>query len=378
MPTLRRRGDRWQAQVRVGGRTWSRTLNTKAAARAWALELEDAIARGIDPSAERAIDRAQQQRFAAWAQLWFDARVAERTTLAQNRGYIDRHLLPEFGALRLVDITHLQVQSWVQRLEARLAPSTVRDVHRLLHTILAAAVRDRLLTYNPAANVRLPQLSPSAGQFLTVDQVQRIAGHCPAPYRTVVLTLAYTGVRWGELAGLHAGQLHMLRRRMDVTHVVEEINGRLSLRGYPKTVSSRRTVPLAGQLVEALAQHLAEDPPVDCGLAHPDGENCSGLVFHGPRGSAMRRMWNARVWRPALTSAGVTSAPRPHDLRHTCASWLVQAGVPLYDVRAWLGHSSIKVTERYAHLAPDQHDRALAALELLPLVRHSAKGRTSR
>jgi integrase len=52
-----------------------------------------------------------------------------------------------------------------------------------------------------------------------------------------------------------------------------------------------------------------------------------------------------------------------HDLRHTCAAWLVSAGVPLAEVRDLLGHSTVKMTERYAHLAPENVRRAVAVLE---------------
>ena len=69
-----------------------------------------------------------------------------------------------------------------------------------------------------------------------------------------------------------------------------------------------------------------------------------------------------RSFGTACERAGITDF-RFHDLRHTCAAWLVQAGVPLTEVRDVLGHSTIKMTERYAHLAPENVRAALALLE---------------
>ena len=65
-----------------------------------------------------------------------------------------------------------------------------------------------------------------------------------------------------------------------------------------------------------------------------------------------------RVWYPAVRAAGIRRFP-PRIMRHTAASWLVQDGVPLYDVQALLGHEDYATTQRYAHLAPDAHGRVL-------------------
>ena len=65
-----------------------------------------------------------------------------------------------------------------------------------------------------------------------------------------------------------------------------------------------------------------------------------------------------RVWYPAIEAAGIRRFPR-RIMRHTAASWLVQDGVPLYDVQALLGHESFATTQRYAHLAPDAHSRVV-------------------
>lgn len=81
--------------------------------------------------------------------------------------------------------------------------------------------------------------------------------------------------------------------------------------------------------------------------------------------------WVSYRWEKATEACGCRDVTL-HVLRHTCASRLVQRGVPLYTVSKWLGHSSIKVTERYAHLSPDNMALALAALERKPQALRSA------
>jgi site-specific recombinase XerD len=86
-----------------------------------------------------------------------------------------------------------------------------------------------------------------------------------------------------------------------------------------------------------------------------------------------------RVWYPAIELSGVRRFP-PRIMRHTAASWLVQDGVPLYDVQALLGHESFATTQRYAHLAPDAHSRVIEAStrrRAVILPESGKEGRTS-
>lgn len=89
------------------------------------------------------------------------------------------------------------------------------------------------------------------------------------------------------------------------------------------------------------------------------GRSLDSLVFTAPEGGPVDDgNFRDRVWYPAVEAAGVRRFP-PKVMRHTAASWLVMEGVPLYDVQALLGHESFRTTERYAHLAPDAHDRLI-------------------
>ncbi len=82
-------------------------------------------------------------------------------------------------------------------------------------------------------------------------------------------------------------------------------------------------------------------------------------MFTAPHGGAVTdEHFRNRVWYPAVGAAGIRSYP-PRVMRHTAASWLVQDGVPLYDVQALLGHEDSATTQRYAHLAPDAHSKVI-------------------
>lgn len=362
MPSARKTpSGRWRGEYRdQHGRKHARTFATKTAAKTWAAEREAEVRRGVwvDPTAGRLT-------LEAWCEAWWSARVTEASSRSTDRGRIDKHILPTFGQQRLAAISTLQVQGWVRRLQADgLAPATVRACHQLLSAMLKAAAVDERLVRNPATGVRLPTVPAGREVFLTraqvdavVAELRKYGGKRPDErYAVVALFLVLTGCRWGEAAGLPLRNVDMLRREVTFAQALQEVDGVKTVKPYGKTRSSRRTVALPAELVDELAAHLARNPA-----------GRDELVFRGPKGGAMSRAhFNTRIWRPALAAAKLDGLrARPHDLRHTCASWLVQAGLSLFEVQAQLGHESPTMSGRYSHLAPNRHDRVRDALEAL-------------
>lgn len=113
-------------------------------------------------------------------------------------------------------------------------------------------------------------------------------------------------------------------------------------------------MPLNGPVQEAIARRKAF-----CARHCP----ASPWVFCDGDGNRVQSV--KRSWATACRRAGIEDF-KIHDLRHTCAAWLVMAGVPLTEVRDLLGHSTIRITERYAHLAPENVRAAVAKLERNP------------
>ena len=121
---------------------------------------------------------------------------------------------------------------------------------------------------------------------------------------------------------------------------------RKGLRQWPKSKKSHRVVPVPAYIMEGIAALMAGRPR-------------DTVVFTAPQGGpATDGHFRNRVWYPAVAAAGIRRFP-PRIMRHTAASWLVQDGVPLYDVQALLGHEDYATTQRYAHLAPDAHGKVI-------------------
>ncbi len=180
--------------------------------------------------------------------------------------------------------------------------------------------------------------------FLTHAQLRRLADEA-GPWRVLVLLLGYTGLRWGEASALRARDIDLARRRADVSRAFSDVGGRLVL-GTPKSAESRRTVPLPRFLADELAAALAGKAPDD-------------LAFTMPGGSPVRLSnWRGTTFRPARARAGLSDGLRVHDLRHTAASLMIQAGYPPKMLQAIMGHASITTTlDLYGHLYPGDMDR---------------------
>jgi integrase len=151
-------------------------------------------------------------------------------------------------------------------------------------------------------------------------------------------------LRWGEATALRVCDIDLARRRIDVHRAFSDVGGRVVL-GTPKSHQSR-TVPiprfLGREVVAATTLKAADD-----------------LVFTMPGGSALRLSnWRQVTFLPARARAGLSGRFRIHDLRHTAASLMIQAGYPPKMLQEIMGHASITTTlDLYGHLYPGDMDR---------------------
>lgn len=294
--------------------------------------------------------------FRSYAEQWRTAQVHRPGTAQSVEQHLRRHVYPRLGRRPIAAIRPSEVQAMVTRLSASLAPSTVAVVYGRVAAVFRAAVHDRVITFSPCVDVRLPSKPPQqALKVLSTDQVMAIADAVPARYRALVLTGAGIGLRLGELAGLALDRIDFLRRHVKVDRqlVRSRVAGGVAL-AAPKTPASYRTVPLPASVGEVLAAHLTQWAP------HPE----LGVVFTNERGAPVQERTYRGVWATARARAGLPEWATPHDLRHYYASVLIRSGASVKVVQARLGHASAKTTlDTYAHIWPDDEDRTRAAID---------------
>jgi integrase len=139
----------------------------------------------------------------------------------------------------------------VSRLVASgLSPASVHKIHRVVSMVLSLAIKDGRIAKNPSAGLALPRVARAEKRYLTVEQVAHLA-EAAGPGRLAILVLAYTGIRWGELAALRVSRVDLMRRRMHIAESVTEVDGGKLDWGMPKS-HERRWVPVPRFLIEPL------------------------------------------------------------------------------------------------------------------------------
>ena len=293
------------------------------------------------------------------AEAWYDAQLQiKETTRSGYRYNLNRHVLPAWGAYRLTEVSHSAVQSWVSALGKELGPSTVRQIYLVLAGVFKFAVRDGRLSKSPADGVQLPRLTKRAHGYLNHAQVRLLADECGA-WGDLILLLAYTGLRWGEMAALSSERVDVERRRLDISVSVTEVRGAL-VWGTPKNHKSR-SVPVPALALSGLIERAKSSP-------------ASVTLFRGADGGVVRAgNFRSRVFNPAVARCMNMDPAFPritiHDLRHTAASLAVASGANVKAVQRMLGHASAAMTlDVYADLFDDDLDAVADALD-----RHSAE-----
>ncbi|RSX52987.1 tyrosine-type recombinase/integrase [Bifidobacterium samirii] len=263
---------------------------------------------------------------------------------------------PVWGGVPVSSVTREDAQRWVTGIrqgdgsgEGAKSASVVIRAHGVLAGILDDAVADRRIPSNPVRGVELPRRVKGRHAYLTAGQVDRLASACEGQRRTIVLTLALCGMRWGECVGLTVGDVDFERRRINISRSATQVQRHIIV-GTPKT-HEIRSITFPDQLAPLL--HARCDGRAQDELVFRDPSTVDGYVHqpHSPKADA--RNWFAR----ACDEAGI---PRMtvHDLRHTAASLMVRSGANVKAVQRQLGHASAAMTlDVYADLFDDDLDR---------------------
>lgn len=296
-----------------------------------------------------------------WCTEWWPTRKVEASTLKSDVGRRDNHLLPRWRDVPLVDVTRHDVKAWAAELRTYIgadgqprvrSAATIQRIVHLFSASLAAAVDAEVLTANPAAALKLGGGKASIERYLTVEELDAILEHLDGEYARMVRLLVGTGMRWSEAAGLHWSRVDP-QRGVVVVSESWSLAAR-AMKAYPKDREARQ-VPLPTWV------ELGAPKRGTCGYPHDGGPCRSPLVITTPAGTIVDQSKFNKEWSKAVKAAGVGHT-RPHDLRHTYASWLLQKGITLAEVGRLLGHNTPTTTQRYAHLAEVPSAAVLAAL----------------
>jgi integrase len=308
---------------------------------------------------------ARQLSVKAFMALWLSEVIEPQRkprTYEIYAQYIRLYIDPEIGDIRLDKLTPARIQSWVNALKTRVAAQTTRNAYQRLRTALTVAVRWRYLSENPAIGIDVPSPKRVPIRPLNADQarilLETVADHRLAPLYELAVRL---GLRQGELLGIRWNNIDLDKGIIRIAEQVQKLRNRQTVSVAPKTPRSIRELPLDTELRARLRSHwqsLQEERAVN----GPRWQEY-GLVFPSEVGTPLGTRNLTRHFKALLKRAGLPSRTRFHDLRHTAATLMLAAGVPLKTVSDILGHSSIQVTvDTYGYTFEEDKQRALDAL----------------
>jgi integrase len=266
------------------------------------------------------------------------------------------HVEPRWARTPIGEVRFSDVQGWVADMAANKGPVIVQTAYSVLARILDDAVRDRLLSSNPARGVKLPKRPPRRNVYLTAAQLSSLAEES-GRYRSLVLLLGVGGLRWGEASALRVSDVDFLRRRIELHRNAVAIGKHFEV-GSLKS-NKNRTVALPQFVIDAIAR-TAEGkgrddllwPSSTGGYLAPPSSTDSWLSGAVAR---CQKAANAARAREAKTGGEPTTPVFPritaHGLRHTAASLAISAGANPKVVQRMLGHASAAMTlDVYADL----------------------------
>jgi integrase len=343
--SLTQRADgRWQATLSLGmvsGKRQRRTVYGKSRR-----EVAEKLAALRRQHATGQLVTASREPVAALLTRWLrDVIAIERppTTLQQYSGHVGRYLTPALGTKKLADVTPADLQAlYAQMHRDQFAPATIRLTHAVAHAAFEWAVDMDYLVRNPADRAHPPSKTRTPRPTLDADQARyllhAVAGDELEPLWWLLLT---TGIRIGEALRLEWAAISLPRRTVQVRAA--------------KTPRGRRLVPLCTPTVERLRAHEGRLAAAGSSyvFARPDGRPWSDTTIRAQR------------WYPLLDRLNL---PRVHlhDLRHTCATLLLELGVHPRIVAEILGHSGIGITmDIYSHVSEAISAQAVEALGTL-------------
>lgn len=272
--------------------------------------------------------------------------------------YADHFIKPSVGAVALQKLRpeHLQ-RLYNSLVEANKSPRAVHQVHQLINGALKQAVRNRLITHNPAEATTRPPLKYKEIRVMTTEEQGRLLNALlEHPLGAAFATMLGTGLRRGEVLGLHWDDINLHDGILFVRRGIVSVKGIGIIAQEPKTKKGKRTVPLPGLVKTFLLRR--QEKQIEEGIFKEDG-----LVFPSNAGTYIWPRNFSRAFEELREKLGLQDITL-HGLRHTFATRLLELGEDLRTIQELLGHAKLGTTaDIYTHVMEKMKRQAVDKLD---------------
>ena len=245
---------------------------------------------------------------------------------------IKKHLTPRFGSMPVDSMTERTAQAWISDLQkaGTLAPKTIHNMWKVLKLIIGKPSRDW--------EVRLPEIPESEQRYFTPEEVQKIVTAAKGQYKVLFQLAFATGMRIGELLGLHVEDVDT---QNNIVYVRRSAWGKQEV--TPKSRAGYREIDVDAETIQMVKAHL--------------GDRKAGRIFQTKNGTPLiNGNIVKQVLGPICKRVGIPHGGM-HAFRHGRVSILQQDGVPGDLIKKWVGHTSLKTTSRYTHFPEEFRKR---------------------
>ena len=340
MSVYQRENGKWYVYVTFpDGKRYRKSAGTKKKAEQYEQRVRAKVIEG-----KWDIFKSEEITFAEFIEeyLEYSEMSKSATTHSSDKSRIMCHMEPFFGSILLRKITAHMVDEYKhKRVQAGAAPKSINNELLNLSHMLKIAMRWGYVDRNVVTNVDKLRVVRNHARFLSQSEIARLIDAARGSHiYPLILTALHTGMRKSELLNLHWSDIDFEQLTISVS----------SKDDWHTKNYKARTCQITPVLYNVLKEHEAEQP---------DPQLRSEFVFTykgKPIRQDIRKSWRRIIGKTGLQ--GVTL----HTLRHTFASQLVMASVPLRDVQELLGHQNFATTLRYAHLSPDHVKRQVLNL----------------
>ena len=357
----KRKDGRWEGRIVIGHKGDGTPISKSVFAKTQK-ELMPKLHMAIDCYRDADLSEQGNMTLSAWMDQWLASYAGPTLRPSTVRGYrsdINHHIRPALGGKMLRSITQRDVQKFYNTLgrktykandgsERRLADATVRGVHMLLHEIMEAAVRSRLIILNPTEGTVIPKLDKPPMKILNEEQLETFMEAIRAEplWYDFFYTEITTGLRRGEICGLKWSDFDEAEGKLHVRRSIHVAPGGVLEVGETKTEKGTRTILLPPSTLHVLKERrkTALTEWIFPSLLEPEKPTSPSAAYH-------------RL-KVILQGAGLPEI-RFHDLRHTFATHALRSGVDAKTLSGILGHTNASFTlDTYTHVTNDMQKNA--------------------
>lgn len=343
---FRKRGNTWECRVMINYVSYSVSGKTRRECAMQLEELKEKLLVGVTVSA---------MSLGEWMTTWISNYVSinkKPSTIANYEAIMNKHILPELGRSRMDRITKVDVQRFIgKKTRTSLSARTVRLIHHVLRCSLNVAVDSKLIPFNPAKGIVLPQIEAHTVSTISPANVGKLYSADlfeSEPLFPCVLLMVSSGLRRGEALALRWSDVDLENRMIVVRRELVKTKGGAHYQ-TTKSKNSNRLLPISDFIRDVLISHKQRQDMFRSDTAY-DSE--ADLVFARIDGKHYYPDSLRKVLHRILNKAGIGSV-RVHDLRHTCATILLMAGTNPKIVQEILGHGTVSITlDTYSHVMP--------------------------